>query len=78
MKQAESLELKIYREKLKVAVTGHYTDIVKLTGQPKSTISDVLSGKIWNTPTAKAILKAAVQVREELKKKEDALTKLIS
>lgn len=76
--QTENIEYKIYLGKLKSSVRGHYSRIVELTGQAKSTISDVLSGKIKNTDTAKIILKAAVQVREELQKKEDAFTKLIS
>lgn len=80
--QTENIEYKIYLGKLKSSVRGHYSRIVEITGQPKSNISDVLSGKTKNTPKAKAILKAAVQVRDELmrelKKEEDAITKLIS
>lgn len=76
--QIESADYQIQLAKLKAVVKGHYSRIALLSECSKQTVYDVLRGQKRKDDTTKKVLKAALQVKEEIKKKEEAFTKLIS
>lgn len=76
--QIESPDYKVQLAKLKTTVTGRYSRVAELSGYSKQTVYDVLNGKKRKDDTVKKVLTAALQVREEIIKKQEAFAKLIS
>lgn len=76
--QTEDFEYEVQLARLKFNVNGYYKRIAKLCNYSKATVSDVLTGKIKEGKSVDAVLTAAKQVRDELNKKKESRTKLIS
>lgn len=76
--QTDNIEYEVQLARLKSNVKGHYKRIAKLCNYSKATVSNVLTGELKEGESVDAVLTAAKQVRDELNKKKESRTKLIS
>lgn len=76
--QTDNIEYEVQLARLKSVVNGHYKRIAKLSNYSKATVSEVLTGKLTEGESVDAVLTAAKQVRDEINKKKESRTKLIS